>query len=1008
MKKYTGRGVCSFLLALIALLAAPIIARAQTQITTGVIQGTVLDEAGAVVAGAGVEVKNTDTNFTRTLTTDSDGRFVFLQLPSGRYTLTVSKQGYATLAQENLSLTVGQAINLNLNLKVSSVQERVTITAAPTIDTVRVESSSTINEIAIGRTPVLGRKFEDLLTLTPGVSITQGPDGDEINFNGQRGIFNNVSLDGGDYNNGFFGEQAGGQRAAIDISMEAIKEFQVVATGASAEFGRSGGGIINVITKSGTNKFSGSLFHFQRLEALTSNTSDDKPLKDFRREQFGGNIGGPIKRDRAFYFANFEQITGNLTRPNLSEAIGTPCSIQNPTIQANEALINSSGDCQRLALLNFFKNTRQQDEGLPIKKPINTSSLLGKLDFKLSEANELAFSYNFLRTNKENETFDVATYGTSANGTEGPGKIHAYNVNFFTTFSATKLNEFHATYLREERPRSATQSNVPADTAMGFATTFRFGHPFFLGPSIDELFQRFQIRDNFSIVSGNHTVKMGGDWTHSNNAQVFRGFFEGRYIFDSVAGFLHYSSPASLGPGFGPNIKGCSNGTFVAASASCPAGTTSTGGPLLLYLQGAGRTGPATDATGASNIDNEEYALFIQDKWNVKPGFTLNYGLRWEAQLFPDPVVPPSQTAYGRFLNDPRFPSDGTLPDQFKMFQPRVGFAWDVARNSKSVLRASYGIFYARQNMLSQVGSITTNGVQQQTIFLNSDIIGSGVPGPVWPNVVSPTPVPPGQFPLFTGVRVFSRDYENPRIYSTNVAFEQQIVNNLALYLDFTHSKGVHLTRFLNYNASGVFSPQLGEVMVTNSRGKSLYRGFVVGMRKRFSRGFQFDWNYTLSKDLDDDSNERDPFTDRSFSLNNLQADYALSDRDIRHKFNFILNGELPWGFEANARIQARTAQPCTPGQTLNAPCGPGARTATNRNSLRKDNEFFSFDWRLSRVFRWADHYSIVPTIEMFNTFNNKNLINPLTTPGLFNFDGFLRQGVGDPRQLQLAIKLTF
>jgi outer membrane receptor for ferrienterochelin and colicin len=1004
MKNHTGRGVCCSLLALMALLVAPVIARAQTQITTGVIQGTVLDESSGVVAGASVEVKNTDTNLTKTLTTDSDGRFVFLQLPSGRYTLTVSKQGYATLAQENLNLTVGQAINLNLSLKVSSVQERITITAAPTIDTVRVESSSTINEVAISRTPVLGRKFEDLLTLTPGVSITQGPDGDEINFNGQRGIFNNVSLDGGDYNNGFFGEQAGGQRAAIDISMEAIKEFQVVATGASPEFGRSGGGVINVITKSGTNKLSGSLFHFQRLEALTSNTSDGKPLKDFHREQFGGNLGGPIKKDRAFYFANFEQITGNLTRPNLSETLGPPCSVQAPTIQANEALIGSSADCQRLALLNFFKTTRQQDEGTPIKKPINTSSLLGKLDYKLTEANELAFSYSFLRTKKENETFDVPTYGASANGTEGPGKINAFNANIFTSFSATKLNEFHVTYLREDRPRSATQSNVPADTAMGFATTFRFGNPFFLGPNIDELFQRFQVRDNFSIVAGNHTVKTGGDWTHSNNAQVFRGFFEGRYIFDSVAGFLHYASPASLGPGFGPNIKGCSNGTYVAASASCPGGATPTGGPLLFYLQGAALSGPATDATGASDINNEEFALFIQDKWQVWPGFTFNYGLRWEAQLFPDPVVPPSQTAYRSFLNDPRFPSDGTLPDQFKMFQPRVGFAWDVTHNSKSVLRASYGIFYARQNMLSQVGSITTNGVQQQTIFRNSSIIASGVPGPVWPNVVTPTPVPAGTFPLGAGVRVFSRDYENPRIYSTNVAFERQIINDLALYVDFTYSKGVHLTRFLNFNrklkadGTGIFAPALDEVMVTSSVGKSLYRGFTVGMRKRLSRGFQFDLNYVLSKDLDDDSNERDPFTDRSFDINNLQLDYSLADRDIRHKFNFVLNGELPMGFEANARIQARGAQPIT----------PGARTATNRNDGRKNNEYFSFDWRLSKVFRFSERYSIIPTIEMFNTFNNRNLINPLTTPGLFNFDGFLRQGVGDPRQLQLAAKFTF
>lgn len=997
MKRHTGRGVCSSLFMLMALLTASIIARAQTQITTGAIQGTVVDETSAVIAGANVEVKNTDTNLTKTLSTDSDGRFVFLQLPSGRYTLTVTKQGYTTLAQENLSLTVGQAINLNLSLKVSSVQERVTITAAPTIDTLRVESSSTLNEVAISRTPVLGRKFEDLLTLTPGVSITQGPDGDEINFNGQRGIFNNVSLDGGDYNNGFFGEQAGGQRAAIDISMEAIKEFQVVATGASAEFGRSGGGVINVITKSGTNSLRGSLFHFQRLEALTSNTSDGKPLTDFHREQFGGNLGGPIKKDRAFYFANFEQITGNLTRPNLSAPIGTPCSVQTPTIQANEALINTSADCQRLALLNFFQTTRQQNEGLPIKKPINTSSLLGKLDYKLTEANELAFSYNFLRTNKENETFDVPTYGVSANGTEGPGKIHAFNANLFTTFSATRLNEFHFTYLREDRPRSATESNVPADTAMGFDPTFRFGAPFFLGPNVDELFQRYQARDNFSIVAGDHTVKFGGDWTHSNNAQVFRGFFQGRYIFDSVTGFLRYASPASLGAGFGPNAGRCPNGAWVNINSGCSGGAAAAS-PLLLYLQGAGLTGPATDAAGASDIDNEEFALFVQDKWQIWQGFTFNYGLRWEAQLFPDPVVPPSQTAYGIFLNDPRFPSDGTLPNQYKMFQPRVGLAWDISHDGKSVFRASYGVFYARQNMLSQVGSITTNGVQQQTI--------SG--RPVWPGIVTPpstvVPCPGGgisnPFPCGSGVRVFSRDYENPRIYSTNVAYERQIINDLAVYFDFTHSKGVHLTRFLNVNRNNFFGPFLGEVMVTSAVGKSLYRGFTVGARKRLSKGFQFEGNYVLSKDLDDDSNERDPFTDRSVDINNLQLDYSLADRDIRHKFNFILNGELPKGFQANARLQARSAQPITLGtRTLATPA---------RNNGRKNNEYFSFDWRLSKVFRFAERYSIIPTIEMFNTFNNRNLVNPLTTPGLFNFDGFLRQGVGDPRQLQLAAKFTF
>ncbi len=978
---------------------------AQTQITTGVIQGMVADQSGAVVPGATVEVKNLDTNLAKSLVTEADGRFVFLQLQPGRYSLTVTKEGYARLLQESLPLSVGQTINLPVAMKVSSIQETITITGAPTIDTVKTESSTTLNDMAVSRTPVLGRKFEDLLTLTPGVSITQGPDGDEITFNGQRGIFNNISLDGGDYNNGFFGEQVGGQRAAIDISMEAIKEFQVVATGASAEFGRSAGGIVNVITKSGTNELRGSLFFFKRHENLTSNTSNGQPLKDFHREQFGGTMGGPLVKEKLFLFGVYEGITGNLTRPNLSVPLGTPCAVQNPTVQANESLINSSADCQRLALLNFFRTSRNQEEGAPLKKPINTSALLGKLNWHLTSANELAFSYNFNRSRKDNETFDVATYGNSANGTEGPGEINVFNLNLFSTLSTTRLNEFHFTFSREDRPRSASNSNIPADTAMGFGPTFRFGNPFFLGPSIDELFQRTQIKDNFSIVAGGHTVKFGGDWTHSNNVQVFRGFFNGRFIFDSVAGFLRYASPAS-GPGFGPRTAGCSNGTYVDVLANCPSGSTKTGGPLLLYLQGAALNGPATDATGASDIDNEEFALFLQDKWQMRSGFTLSYGLRWEAQYMATPTVAPSATAYGRFLSNPRFPSDGTLPDQTKMFQPRLGFAWDIGNKGKSVLRASSGIYNARQNMLTQVGSITTNGVQQQTIFRDTPLIGTllgfGIPqsavAPTWPNLVTPSVVAPGTFPDFTGVRVFSRDYANPRVYSTNVAFEQQIAQDLAFYVDFTHAKGVHLTRFLNINRNNLFRPQLDEVMVASAVGKSLYRGLTVGMRKRFSKNYQFEWNYVFSKDLDDDSNERDPFTDRAFDINNLKLDYATADRDIRHKFNFILNGELPGAIEVNARVQARSAQPLT----------PGVRTATNRNTARKDNEFFSFDWRVSRPIRFAERFAITPTIEMFNTFNNKNLINPLTTPALFNFDGFLRQGVGDPRQLQFAVKFSF
>src|SRR5438034_6776189 len=545
---------------MIILLTAAAGLAAQSQITTGVVDAIVLDTSGAVLPGVDVEIRNVDTNLTRTLTTDRDGRFVALQLPPGRYTVTFKLSGFATIVQESVLVTVGEAIRLSPVMKVSGIAETVTVTTvSPAVETTRTASASTLDETTIESTPILGRKFEDLLTLTPGVSVVQGPDGDEITFAGQRGVFNNVSLDGGDYNNGFFGEQMGGQRAAIDITLEAVKEFQVVAQGANAEFGRTAGGVINVITKSGTNEVHGSLFHFQRLEALTSNTSDGKPLKDFRREQFGGTLGGSIVKDKAFFFLALEGIRENLQRPNLSEPIGTPCPVGAPTIAANEPLIGGSADCQRLALLDFFRTSRGQEEGLPIDHKVNNNALLAKFDWVIDTRNNLAISYNFDYSKNTNQTFDVATYGNSANGTEGPSKINVANLNLFTTVSGTKLNEFHLTHSREDRPRSATASKVPADTAMGFGPSFRFGNPFFLAPTVDEVIKRFQVKDNFSIVAGKHTVKFGGEWLHTTNVQVFRGFFEGRYIFDSVSGFLRYASPAAAG-GWGPKTVACSNG----------------------------------------------------------------------------------------------------------------------------------------------------------------------------------------------------------------------------------------------------------------------------------------------------------------------------------------------------------------------------------------------------------------------------------------------------------------
>jgi hypothetical protein len=1037
---------------------------AQVQITSGSIQGTVVDENGGAVVDASVEALNHDTNLLKNVITDSDGRFVFLSLPPGRYTIIVSKTGFATISQTGVTLTVGQSLVLPVTMRVSATQEKIEVSATvDAVDTVSTAASSTLDETAVSETPILGRKFEDLLTLTPGVSIVQGPDGDEINFNGQRGIFNNISLDGGDYNNGFFGEQMGGQRAAIDITLDAVKEFQVVASGANAEFGRTAGGVVNVITKSGTNDVHGSVFYYQRLEALSSATSDGKPLDGFNRKQFGGTMGGPIKKDKLFFFGSGEGVREDLNRSNLSVPIGTPCVVANPVFHSNitEAQISASGDCQRLVLLNFMKTNFNEDDSLPVSHQVRNAAAFGRADYNLTASNQISASYNFDWSKNPNQTFDVPTFGTTANGIEGPSKIQAINTNWFATVSPSKLNEAHFTYSRENRPRLAANPSSVPDTGIGFGPSFRFGQPFFLEPGVDEIFWHTDARDNFSIIHGAHTIKFGGEWLHSVNTQVFRGFFNGRYIFDSPVGFLRYASPSSLGTGYGPSAEECKSGAFTdqslltppvdpvthkrAGPATCPDGSLATGGPLLFYLQhGPTQMGESKDQSGFSSIANNEYALFLQDTWKVTKNLTLNYGLRWEAQIFPDPTLAPTKTAYGTNLPNPLFPSTGYLPNQKKMFQPRVGFAWDIRGNGKSALRASWGIFNARQNMLTQVGAVTTNGVQQQSLFASScvdspkcDLFNPATGGaaPTYPTTITPPILQPNTFPFQPGVTVFSKNYANPRIYAVNVAFEQQLMQNMSAYVDFDWSMGVHLTRFedpngalsgftipsnadtVTYTGSASFS-NLGSITNTTSDARSLYRGVTLGVKEHLSPKFQMEANYTYSRDYDDDSNERDPFSFRYANFYNLAAEYAPSDRDERHRFNFYTYGKLPGGFTGDIRMQAHSAQPVTD-HFVATPSGPPCSITNSktrfvngvdcgRNHIRKDNAYFSFDFAIARPFQIGERMRVIPKLELFNLFNNKNNIVAASAPLPFNFDGFLRQGVGDPRQAQLSARFEF
>lgn len=647
--------LCFFLFAL-ALAQTSVLA--QSQANTGTIEGIVTDPSGQAVPSADVTITNLGTNFTRVLKTDEEGRFRGLLLPLGKYRVTAKATNFGTIVREGLDLAVGQSISLTLTLNISQVDQVISVTGeAPILETGRVEGSTYLDTRSVEDLPNNGRNFLSLVPLTPGVSIVQGPDGDEISINGQKGINNNVSIDGADNNNPFFGEQRGGQRPAFTVSLDAVKEFQVVSDSAPAEFGRSSGGFINVVTKSGTNDIHGTMHEFQKWTGLTSRLSDGTRLSGFSQEQFGGTLGGTIKKDKLFYFVAYDQQYFTQTKQN------------NPN-RMDPTLVN-------------FLATKFNDpnENGPITRKNNAIATLGKIDWYANSKNLFTARYNYAHSNQPNGTFDVEQWGRSANADEIDFS-NSISLQLNTTISASKLNELRFQFAREDRPRTYSGPNMPGgnrpfpDTGVDFAGQYRFGLPFFI--PVKDFDTRLQINDNFSVIHGAHNVKLGAEMNRTATTQTFIGFANGRYIFDSVQGFMNYVN-------IGPSFVECSDGSTNNAG-TCPSGTTITG-PLELFLQFAGVNGKSTEAAGTQTIPQLEPALFVQDKWMIRPNFTLSYGLRWDAQVEPDPLTSPSQVFFAPFIGKPGFPSTGRIPSSWKQFQPRLGIVWDPTKKGKTLAK---------------------------------------------------------------------------------------------------------------------------------------------------------------------------------------------------------------------------------------------------------------------------------------------------------------------------------
>src|SRR6266542_1177279 len=634
--------------AALALLCESRSLAAQAQATTGLIRGVVSDPSGSPVAGARVTVTDVQTRFQHTVVTNEKGVFVAPLLPLGTYEVTARAVGLGERKQTDIILRVGETVDLALKLEPVELAA-VTVTATPLVDVTKVETSTRLPNQAVSGLPNNGRNYLNLTLLTPNVSIVQGPDGDELTVAGQKGIHNNGSVDGADFNNPFFGK-------------------------------------LYAITGTPENRFAGGAV--QTFEP------------DFSQNQFGFTLGGPLKRDKAFFFIAYDQQIYDEVKQKTR-----------PSSPARDSL--------RQWMDTAFGQALRGDFG-PIARTNDARAGLVKLDWRPSDKHNLSLKYNHTWSQQENGTFDVDVWARSANGLE-KDYSNAVNGSLVSYLSSNTSNEFRFQYSHEDRPRpyvgprtaalgpDPTQTGLRPfpDVAMDFANGLRFGMPFFL--PIEYYDTRIQLLDNLSYARGNHFFKAGAEWNRVNSVQTFIGFANSRYIFGTVNGFLNFVAD--------PNYKECSDGSTT--TAACPGGTFQTG-PVLLFLQQAG-VNRTVRAAGTQEIPQTELALYIQDTWKPSPKWTLNYGLRWEAQHQPDPITPPSQVFFAPFIGQTRagheFPSDGTIPSDKRMFQPRLGIAWDPHRDGREVFRSNAGLYYARIPGLNLASTRSTNGSNGFTHF---------------------------------------------------------------------------------------------------------------------------------------------------------------------------------------------------------------------------------------------------------------------------------------------------
>ncbi len=760
---------------------------AWTQSFRGSIRGTVTDPSGSVIAGAKVSAKNIGTGLQREATTGADGGYVLAELPAGEYTVTVESAGLSPSAQ-NVQVNVGLDTTANFDLtKVSKRTEQLTVTAeAPLVESTRDVLGEVVDQRLVTDLPLNGRDFGKLVALVPGATVE--PSGvaaiqsgfGQFSINGNRDRSNNYTLDGTDNNDPFFNNSAlnqtgiGGAPASL-LPIDAIQEFNLQSQ-FPAEYGRNSGSVVNIITKSGTNHVHGSAFEFLRNDAMDArnyfNRSIDPgtglPVKKtaFRNNQFGGSLGGPILKDKTFFFGAYE---GQRERvgSDFTFLVPTAYQIQEAAIIAQANNGNTPVSAALTELLGMFPSSQSGSLPGTVKDKNDVNSLIVKIDHQFSSNESLTARYAFAQSD---QVFPLGGLGGGAASRlpqfaqVSPTRVQVVSASWLSTFSATKLNEVRFGYSRYRTSFSSEDANYDPITQLGI--DFGTGKPSL--PEIDfggtfenlgatafsiprgRTSQSYQILDDFTWIQGRHTIKFGGEYRRVAVDSFNNNLERGQIEFGS----------STFGPGNNLPNSICPFDPADPRSAECSdAGITT----LANFYLGNAYSASAVAGNTQRTTYNNGLSFFAQDDFRVSPKLTLNYGVRWE-------YFGPISEAHNLLSNlgsDGQLAMagtdgvDGAYAREWKDFGPRLGFAWNP--RASTVLRGGYGLFYdyVPQDLLianyTNSAGITQNPIGPSTsailpLGFNSSSFAGNPAGPVFTSQSCPCDI-------FVTPRHFSTPY---------------------------------------------------------------------------------------------------------------------------------------------------------------------------------------------------------------------------------------------------------